>query len=235
MINEEDHLRLQAISAGKALRECCEAATEWMRHGEEKLSFAFRQGLGYLTACPSNLGAAMRLSVMIHLPALHQSGAMPALIRSLNDSGFAVRGLFGEHSREGGSIYQISNQNWREKTPEEILYHFEKALEQVEAAEWKAGQALLNRDRLSAEDAVSRALGLLKYAKKMSYGEFITHYSTLRFGRVLGLEEAGEAGDLDRLFIELMPAPLELGNRALSDSALRDRERARRLREHFSR
>ena len=124
MINEEDHLRLQAISAGKALRECCEAATEWMRHGEETLSFAFRQGLGYLTACPSNLGAAMRLSVMIHLPALHQSGAMPALIRSLNDSGFAVRGLFGEHSREGGSIYQISNQNWREKTPEEILYHF---------------------------------------------------------------------------------------------------------------
>lgn len=234
MVNEEDHLRIQVIRAGKEIRSTFEKAIFVARYAEEKLPFAFREKLGYLTACPTNLGAAMRLSVMIHLPAVTELGGMADLTRRLNDAGFTVRGLFGEGSREGGAIYQISNQMSREKTPEEIVSSFETVLGQVEEAEYRAGKALLSRDPVALEDRVSRALGTLRYAKMMSYSELIRLYSTLRLGKVLDLEVCRGVRGLDRLLIELMPAPMQVLDRTLSEDRERDRKRSERLREKLS-
>lgn len=233
MVNEEDHLRLQVIEPGKEIRNTFETAKNWAEFGEKKLSFAFREGLGYLTSCPTNLGAALRVSVMIHLPALTAVGGIAPLTRSLNDAGFTVRGLFGEGSRESGGIYQISNQMSREKLPEEIVSSFEKVIAQVEEREEKARVALLNRDRLEVEDRVSRALGAMKYAKKMDYSEFITLYSQVRFGKEAGLEEVAQVRGLDRLLIELMPAPMVLRDRTLVDERARDARRSEILRERM--
>ncbi|MBR2634111.1 MAG: hypothetical protein IKD31_00855 [Clostridia bacterium] len=233
MINEEDHLRIQVIRKGKALREAFSEAKALCRKAEEKLFFAYRDGLGYLNACPTNLGEGMRLSVMIHLPALSASGKMDALIRRISDSGFTVRGIFGEKSREAGGIYQISNQCSREKTGEEILRSFEKAVEAVEEAEKAATAGLLSRDRLFWEDRVSRALGTLKYAKKMNYGEFVELYSTVRFGASANLGEAPDPDLLDRLFVELQRGPLVLRDRSLADERERDRRRSEILRERL--
>ncbi len=234
MINEEDHIRLQVIQSGKKILSAFEKAVEWAKLGEEKLPLAYRDGLGYLTSCPTNLGAAMRISVMIHLPAITSSGAMPRLIQNLNNAGFTVRGVFGEGSRESGSIYQISNQTSREKSPLEIVNTFEKVIEQVEEMEKKGKQAMLERDRIALEDRVSRAAGTLKFAKKMSYGEFISLYSQVRFGKEAGLAEAQGMEELDRLFVELMPAPMLLQNITLRDEELRDIRRSEILRERLN-
>lgn len=231
MVNEEDHVRLQVILSGKAIRPAFEKAVDWMGTAEEKLEFAYRDGLGYLTRCPTNLGAAMRISVMIHLPATVETGAMHPLIRRLNDAGFTVRGLFGEGSRESGNIFQISNQMSREKTPTEIVEAFSKVISQVEDLEKNAKDALLKADRLTREDRVFRALGALKYARKMSYSEFISHYSDLRFGKEAGMKLPRETDHLDRLLIELMPAPMLLRDGSLTEADARDEARSRILRE----
>lgn len=234
MIGEEDHIRLQVILPGLAIESALTTAKEWMIEAESKLPIAYRDGLGYLTSCPTNLGAAMRLSVMIHLPALTETGSMPALTAKLNDAGLTVRGLFGEGSREGGAIYQISNQVRCEKKPEEIAETLLQIIGQVEELEKKAKERLIAYDKIGIEDRVMRALGILKYAKRMSYSEFITHFSTVRFGRELGLEGLENLQILDRLFVELMPAPMLLFDRTLADENERDKKRCIILQEHLN-
>ncbi len=233
MVGEEDHIRLQVILPGKEPEAALATATEWMQEAEAHLPIAYRDGLGYLTSCPTNLGAAMRLSVMIHLPAITETGAMPTLTAKLADAGLTVRGTFGEGSRESGCIYQISNQMSREKTPEEICSSFSLVLQQVEELEQKAKEKLIEQSRVALEDRVMRSLGILHYAKKMSYSEFIKHFSTVRFGREAGFAGCEGLEILDRLFVELMPAPMLLRDRNLSDEVERDQKRCSLLQEHL--
>ena len=167
---------------------------------------------------------------MIHLPALHSAGAMNALTQNLNNLGFTVRGIFGEGSREAGGIYQISNQLSREKTPEEICEVFERVLADVEEREREAARVLYEKNREDWEDRICRAVGTVKYARKISYGEFVSLYALIRFGKALGLEEARSIPLTDRLLVELMPAPMILTNTENRDEKRRDLARAETLR-----
>lgn len=231
MINEEDHVRLQAISKGKKIRETFEKAKAWETRLEEKVPMAFEEPFGYLTACPTNLGAAMRASVMIHLPCLKVTGRLNALTRYLNDAGFTVRGLFGEGSEESGAIFQISNQMSKSAAPEEIISSFERIVEQIILEEEKAKDLLLQTREKELEDSVCRAIGTLKYARRMAFSEWISLYSLVRLGKEIGLEEAEKCENLDRMLIEAMPAYLQLRNAELLAPNLRDEYRAARIRE----
>ena len=230
MVGEEDHLRIQAIYPGKSIDEAFKAASLWCERAEKELSIAYRKGLGYLTSCPTNLGAGCRISVMIHLPALHGAGAMNSLTENLNNAGFTVRGIFGEGSREAEGIYQISNQLSREKTPEEIRDSFLRMLAGLEEQERNAANLLFNKYKNDLEDKICRAIGTVKYARKMSYGEFSSLYALIRFGKALGMEEARRLPLTDRLLIELMPSPMILGDAKNRDEEFRDLARAEILR-----
>lgn len=230
LINEEDHLRLQVILPGKQLEAALEKGLALERAVEERLPVAYQAPWGYLTACPTNLGAALRLSVMIHLPALQLTGRLPALIEALSGSGVTVRGLFGEGSRGDGALYQISNQMSGEKTEQEILTDFARVLERVELEETRARDALADQDRAGLEDRVMRALGTLRYARRLSYGEFLDLYSRARLGRALGWKDLQGTAVLDRLLVEVTPAPMVLADASLAANAARDEERAARVR-----
>ena len=230
MICEEDHIRLQAVLKGKKIREAYELALEWERKLEEKLPVAYDDEFGYLTACPTNLGAAMRASVMIHLPALKYAGRLHALTRSLNDLGFTVRGLFGEGSEASGEVYQISNQMSRDLSPDEIVAALEKVVDEVIREEEKAREALLSRDRTGWEDRILRALGTVRFARRMNFAEWIEDYSLIRFGKEMKLKETDAFPDPDRALIEAMPAYLKLRDASLSSPTLRDEARAGYLR-----
>ena len=234
MINEEDHVRLQTIYPGKAIRAAFETALDWESFLESRLAVANREPYGYLTSCPTNLGSAMRISAMMHLPALQATRRISALSKALSSAGITVRGMFGEGSRADGCIYQLSNQSSRESTPEEIVASFEKVLERVELEETKAREALLDGNRLAVKDEICRALGAMRYSRRMPYSEFLTLYSRVRFGREIGLEETAGIRGLDRLLIELSPAPMILRQADLADETSRDSERSRILREALS-
>lgn len=231
MVNEEDHLRIQALLPGKKIRECFTVAKDTAAFLEEKLPFAYRDGLGYLTSCPTNLGAAMRLSVMIHLPALKTTGRLSALIRSLNDAGYTLRGAYGEGSRSDGDVFQISNQMSRARQTEEIVSDFERVIELVILEENKSRDALLEARGAELEDRIFRAVGTAKYARRLSYSEFLELYSVVRLGMEAGLKDFPVIPGLDRLLVELMPAPMALRDAENRSPEKRDLARAKILRE----
>lgn len=228
MVCEEDHIRLQTLFPGKAVSEALSAARRLLAPCE-KLPLARREGLGYLTACPTNLGSACRISVMIHLPALHALGALPHLAEGLSQSHFTLRGAYGEGSGSVGGLVQISNQARGALEPEALGGALEEILLEVEEKERQAARTLYQRDPLALEDAVCRAVGTLSYAKKITYDEFCSLYLTVRFGKALGIDEARRAPLTDRLLVELDRAPMVLSDATLSDPKARDEARARRL------
>ena len=183
MVNEEDHLRIQAMQAGLALTEAAALAFE----AEEKLAsvcdFSFDSQLGYLTACPTNTGTGMRASLMLHLPLLTRSKQMGNVSQSVAKLGLTIRGIYGEGSEALGDLYQVSNQVTLGRTEEEIM----EAVVAVGRQLIDMEQSLRNRqtDSIALEDVVLRSYGTLRYAKQMDATEFMTHWSNLRLGSAM--------------------------------------------------
>ena len=124
MVNEEDHLRIQVLRSGLQLEEAWEQINKIDDALEAKLDYAFHPRFGYLTACPTNVGTGIRVSVMLHLPALKLTGEIEKVFRAAKDMRLAVRGLYGEGTEATGDFYQISNQTTLGKTEEDIISDF---------------------------------------------------------------------------------------------------------------
>ena len=223
MINEEDHLRIQVIMPGYCLKEAFEKAKELDEKLNEALTFAYSNDLGYLTHCPSNLGTAMRASVMVHLPALTEAGTIGKVPSMLSQYGLTVRGLYGEGSRSGGSIYQISNQISLGISEEEIIERIETVLGKITEAEKTLAAKLFEGEK--TEDRVFRALGILKYARSISSSEAIKLLSDVRFGVEAGKIDI-DLSTIDTLSYEIQPCSTELS----ADGKNRDTVRAEKIR-----
>src|SRR5204863_1082233 len=124
MVNEEDHLRIQVLRSGLQLEEAWDQVNQIDDKLEQKLDFAFNPRFGYLTACPTNVGTGIRVSVMLHLPALKLTGEIEKVFRAAKEMRLAVRGLYGEGTEATGDFYQISNQTTLGKTEDEIISDF---------------------------------------------------------------------------------------------------------------
>jgi protein arginine kinase len=126
MINEEDHLRMQALRPGLQIRQAWQALDRLDSELERKLPYAFSNDLGYLTACPTNLGTGIRVSAMLHLPGLVLAEQINPIIQSVNKLGLAVRGLYGEGTEALGNVFQVSNQMTLGETETSIVERLEK-------------------------------------------------------------------------------------------------------------
>jgi len=186
MIGEEDHLRLQVLRPGFDIENAYDKLNEIETALSSHIPFAFDDTLGYLTQCPTNLGCALRVSVMAHLPALEQSGALQAIIKSAHRLGLTVRGMYGEGSSARGSLYQISNDRSLGLSEGEILDNIKQLTEKIIAAEKKGRERFL-LDAQAFEDRVWQAYGTLKYARLLSYKQVLNLLSTLRLGISLGV------------------------------------------------
>lgn len=219
MINEEDHLRIQVIREGLSLKEAAETADKLDTLLSETLDFAFDPEFGYLTQCPTNLGTGMRASVMLHLPALIEGGAMPRISSNLSKLGLTLRGSYGEGSQVAGSVYQLSNQITLGINESEAVDNLNSIALQLIEQERKA------RERLSGniviQDKIDRAAGVLKSAKILSSGEFTELLSYIRFGLSVGLIHGITAEALNSLSVKAQPATLN----ALSGKALDQTQR----------
>jgi protein arginine kinase len=207
MINEEDHLRIQVLGSGLCLNECLKRAIEIDDILDRSLRYAFDENLGYLTKCPTNLGTGIRASVMLHLPALTQSGAIRSIAANAGKLGFAVRGMFGEGSEAKGSLYQISNQMTLGFDEETIVERLSDALRQIIGHERKYRSEAVKHMKLQLEDRVWRSAGTLSYARSISTDEAMQLLSDIRMGSSLGLIEA-DLEKLNSLLWEIQPANL---------------------------
>ena len=205
MINEEDHLRIQVILPGLALKEAYEKAVLIEKLLSEKLQFAYSEKLGYLTACPTNLGTGMRASLMLHLPAISEAGAVNSLVNEADKAGILVRGANGEGSKAQGALFQLSNRATLGVTEKEITERLTEVASQIVKQEEKLFDKLKKAQGVVMEDKIMRAYGSLKYARLLSADEFISLYSLARMGVYLKLTDT-KLDVLDKLYFSCRPA-----------------------------
>src|ERR1035438_4506387 len=209
MINEEDHLRMQALRPGLQLREAWSAIDHLDSELEKKLDYAFDGDLGYLTACPTNLGTGIRVSAMLHLPELVLAEQINPIIQSVNKLGLAVRGLYGEGTEALGNIFQVSNQMTLGETETTIVERLEKVLSQIIEHEENARQTLLEKKPKVVYNHIGRAYGVLANAHSISSKETMNLLSLMRLGVDMGLFPGAERSLVDELFILTQPAHLQ--------------------------
>ncbi len=234
MINEEDHLRMQVMQSGLDLESVWEQVNRLDDLIEEKVTYAFHEQLGYLTACPTNVGTGMRVSVMLHLPALVITRQIDKVFRSLQKISLAVRGLYGEGSQAMGDFYQISNQITLGRSEADLIRQIADIMPVIIDYERQARDFLIKESRENLHDRVSRAYGILCRARTISSEETLHLLSSVRMGVNLGLLPDLEIAAINQLFIHTQPAHLQkLSGTELSTSD-RNIERARYLRRHLN-
>jgi len=234
MVNEEDHLRLQVIRAGLALGEAFEQTSAVDDAIEARADFAFSARFGYLTACPTNVGTGIRVSVMLHLPGLKLTGEIEKVKRAAAAMNLAIRGFYGEGSEAFGDLFQVSNQTTLGKCEKDILGEFERdVIPKVIEYERAARRTLMDKRRLILEDQLFRAEALLGAARLMKSDEAMQALSMIRLGVCLGLFPRVSLAGVHEMMLLTQPAHLQrLAKRPL-DQAERRVERARLLRERF--
>ncbi|MEO7341805.1 MAG: protein arginine kinase [Luteolibacter sp.] len=210
MLNEEDHLRMQAIRPGLQLTAAFNALSELDTELENTLEFAFDPTLGYLTTCPTNLGTGLRASAMLHLPGLVLSDQIGQVLQAVNKIGLAVRGLYGEGTESLGNLYQISNQSTLGESEETIIRRLERVISQVSSHEQNAREKLLEDDPEMVSDKIGRAYGVLRHAHIIDSKEALNHLSLLRLGGTLGFFPVETVMLCDSLLMDIQPAHLQL-------------------------
>ncbi len=210
MINEEDHIRLQVIRTGLALQDAWEQADAIDDRLEAQIDYAFSPRLGFLTACPTNVGTGIRFSVMLHLPALRMSGELEKVKRAAADMSLAVRGFYGEGSEASGDFFQLSNQTTLGKSEQQILEDLsDRILPEVIEYERQSRRSLLDKRRYQIEDAVWRAFGVLCNARLLGVEESMKLLSVVRLGIALDLIDQASIADVHALMLAVQPAHLQ--------------------------
>ncbi len=233
MINEEDHLRMQGIRAGLDLRTAHEMINAVDSELEKQLPYAWDQRLGYLTACPTNVGTGMRASVMLHLPALVLTDQIKQVMNAVNKIGLAVRGLYGEGTEALGNLFQVSNQHTLGETEAELISRIEGVAQHIVQAENNAREKLRQESPVMLNDQIGRAYATLRFAHLLNSKEALNYLSLLRLGADLDLVSGCDRGLIDMLLLEIQPAHLQLAARKDLSPEGRDSRRAEITRERL--
>jgi protein arginine kinase len=225
MVNEEDHLRIQAFEPGLALQAAFERLGALDNEIDARLSYAFSEELGYLTACPTNVGTGLRVSAMVHLPGLVHNKDIGQVLDGLRNIRLTVRGIYGEGSDIVGNFFQISNSITLGLSEEDTVKNLEGHVRKVIEFEKKARSALLKKARSLLEDKIWRAYGILKTARLVTSVEAMGLISAVRLGIGLGIITDCSLATLNELFIMIQPMHLQrLHDRVMKGD---EREKAR--------
>ena len=200
---------MQALRPGLQLKQAWTAIDDFDSALEKKFDYAFDADLGYLTACPTNLGTGIRVSAMLHLPGLVLGEQINPIIQSVNKLGLAVRGLYGEGTEALGNVFQVSNQMTLGENEAMIVERLEKVLAQIIEHEENARQTLLEKKPKTVYNHIGRAYGILANAHSISSKETMNLLSLLRLGVDLGLFPGRERSLVDELFLITQPAHLQ--------------------------
>jgi len=235
MVNEEDHLRMQVLRSGLQLHEAFDEIRRVDDALEQRLDFAFSSRFGYLTACPTNVGTGLRVSVMLHLPALKLTGEIEKALRAASDMRMAIRGLYGEGTEALGDFFQISNQVTLGRNEDQIIQEFiTLVVPELLQYERTAREALLEHNPTEVDDHIFRALGILKSARKITAKETIALLSMIRLGVNLKRINDVSLQTVNELFLLAQKAHLQKVHGKTLDEHQRSQLRAELIRQRLS-
>lgn len=233
MLNEEDHIRMQVLKSGLALQDCWEQANQTDDTIEKRTSFAYDEQLGYLTACPTNVGTGIRVSVMLHLPGLRITREIQKVHQAAQKINLAVRGLYGEGSQAMGDFYQISNQITLGCSEGQLLDNLAEVVPNILGYERRVRDLLCRDNKSQLEDQISRAMGILTSARSISSEETMHLLSSVRLGVNLGLVSDVSIATVNELFIHTQPSHLQKLNGGPLKTSDRNEARAAHIREQL--
>ncbi len=233
MINEEDHIRIQALLPGFNLEKAYEKANEADNALIKGCDIAYDEKYGFLTSCPTNLGTGLRASVMLHLPALSAYGYIKSIVSLMNKIGLTVRGIYGEGSEARANMYQLSNQVTLGISEEDTIKKLKGAVEQIVEREREMRKKLLEDTKSETYDKLWRSYGTLKYARKIDTNEASKLISNVRLASVCGIIPEIKDKNLVKLLFEIMPSHIISRFPEAQDSGLRDKYRADLIRQYF--
>lgn len=234
MVNEEDHLRIFALETGLQPFEVLNRVMALENELDRQLHFAFSPKYGFLTACPTNTGTGLRISVMLHLPALALAKKLPELIKGMPQHGLTVRGFYGENSENLGDFFQISNEVTLGKSEQEIAELLSRIVEDIIEREEQARRLLFEKNALVVDDEVWRAYGLLCNARVITSQEAVQMLSKLRLGIDRGYFGRLGHSELNKLIVEVQPGHLQCASGAPVGVEARDVLRAELLRNRLA-
>jgi protein arginine kinase len=219
MVNEEDHLRLQALFSGLRLQDAYQRVDRLDEELGAHLSFAYHPEFGYLTSCPTNAGTGLRASILIHLPGLVLTKEIGKVLQAISQMGLTFRGLYGEGSEVVGNFFQISNQTTLGKSEEDLVEHLQRIVGQVIQHEQNARAVLLRDAPTVIEDKIWRAYGLLRFARSLGFDEVMNLLSGVRMGVSMNLLSGLRVYTLNKIMIYAQGAHLEQSaGRPLNDA-----------------
>ena len=231
MVCEEDHIRIQSIVAGFDPELAYTLAAKADDALSEKLNIAYNEKYGYLTHCPTNLGAAMRVSAMLCLPALTITRSIDEYTQIMNKMGLTIRGIYGEGTQSAGCLYQISNRASLGSGEEEIIKLMSDVIRNLVKAERQTREVLYDGSKLPLTDKIARTVGLLKNAYMLSSSEFNSVFSDLELGVSLGIISGIKSEKLAEMLIAVQPATVSMSREGLDDDDARDVRRAEIIRD----
>ena len=225
MINEEDHIRIQAMKPGLDLHGALKMAKEIDSKMASKVEYAYSDLYGYLTACPTNVGTGLRASVMLHLPALRITGRLGKVMDVVSKVNLNVRGVYGEGTEAVGDMYQVSNKASLGMTNEEIIVNVKAIVNKIIEQERKAREYLKDRG-IDFEDRVYRDFGILTSAKKISSNECAKLISVVKLGVDMGIIKEIGSDQINQISIMTKPATLQKCYKEEFEPVQRDMKRA---------
>lgn len=226
MINEEDHVRIQAILPGFKIKEAYQIANGADDAVIGGCNVAFDEKYGFLTSCPTNLGTGLRASVMLHLPALGAYGYIKSIVNLMNKIGLTVRGMYGEGSESLANLYQLSNQVTLGISEEDTIKKLESAVNQIVEREREMRKKLLEERKNEIYDKLWRSYGTLRYARRIDTKEASSLISNVRLASVCGIIPETKDKNLIKLLFEIMPSHILERFPDAENEALRDKYRA---------
>ena len=209
MVNEEDHIRLQSILPGFEPRKAYEALLKLDDYLADRLDYAVSEKYGHLTTCLTNAGTGMRVSCMMHLPAIVECSIADKLFAAIGKLGLTVRGIYGEGTKSAGNIYQISNQITLGRSETELIDNLDETVCQIIEKEYLLREKLVEKKGIILEDCIMRSYGILKNARVMQTKELMTLLSNLRIGVANGMIKDITSADINTLMVETTSAFLD--------------------------
>ncbi len=231
MVNEEDHLRIQALSSGLDPQSSFDLAMQYETEIGHYLEYDYDKDFGYLTACPTNAGTGMRASVLIHLPGLVLTRDIDKVISRITRAGLIVRGFYGEGSDVLGNLFQVSNQNTLGLSETDILGQITRVTREIIEDEAKARQRLMDEAADMIEDKIWRAFGILKHARVLSSEEVMNLLSAVRLGHAMKVIDFLDISLVNEILLLSQPAHLQKYYGAEMEPNRRDFVRAQMVRE----
>lgn len=235
MINEEDHIRMQALVGGMNIEKAYDKVTMIDDYITETSEIAFDEKFGYLTSCPTNVGTGLRASCMVFLPALGGANKITRLAEDVSKYGVTLRGIYGDGTSGIGNIYQVSNQKTMGSTEQDIINNLKSIVTQIIKQERKRREYLLVNNYDELEDQVYRSYGVLKYTKQINSKDAMTLLSQIKFGIDTKIIEFEESFNIYQMMLAIQPYSIQCHNGKFVGSKLRDKLRAEYLNRNLPR